>query len=463
MKTYTLIFLGFILLLFSCKKVYNTAPPLEKNDWLTKNIEASPQSLGGDPQKGFDYLINGSYLGSGIPYDLVKIWMKNPEKLTERADLNTPHAIATFYTEDSIRVVNGTCFSCHAGRVNDVTVLGMGNSRSNNQWDYKLASRYLGWRARSRYKKDSTMLQSFDDFGKYFEAMAPYIETNNPVVSPAARIAESCMRFRNPIDLTYNSIPQYPIREYNLAADIPALWHMQKKNALYYTGVGRGDFTKLLFQASVLGIKDSTAARLAQQNFEHITAWIRTIEPPKYPKEINTELVKAGKLLFQKKCQSCHGTYDYPETYPNKIVSLDVVKTDPLYAAYAVDSKIVQWYNKSWFATSEPQSWFEPEQGYMAPPLDGVWSTAPYLHNGSIPTIYNLLNSKTRPKYWKRSDNTAKYDWEKVGWENKYRGGIKDHNVYDTSLPGYGNQGHTFADDFTETERMAVIEYLKTL
>jgi len=214
----------------------------------------------------------------------------------------------------------------------------------------------MNWNVRRKYKRDTATIDSFDEFGKYFSHMAPYIETNNPGVNPAARIAEACMRFRNPIDLTYTSEPQYDVREYNMASDIPALWHLQKKNALYYTGVGRGDFTKLLFQASVLGIRDSTQARIAQEKFVHITAWIRSLEAPKYPRPIDNVLAQQGKDIFLKKCKSCHGTYDNPETYPNKVVALNVIGTDPLYANYATDSKIVDWYNKSWFATSEPKS-----------------------------------------------------------------------------------------------------------
>ena len=285
-----------------------------------------------------------------------------------------------------------------------------------------------------------------------------------PTARPAAaRIAESCMRYRDPVDLTYTAEPQYEVREYNLGSDIPALWHMQRKNALYYTAVGRGDFTKLLFQASVLGIKDSTAARLAQEKFVHITAWIRSLQAPSYPKEIDTELAALGQTIFTQKCKGCHGTYDYPESYPNRVISIDKVGTDPLYVQYAADSKIVEWYNKSWFATSTPLSWFEPEQGYIAPPLDGIWATAPYLHNGSVPTLYDMLNSKQRPSKWERSKDSKDFDWEKVGWSYELKKKGKDKMVYDTTLPGYGNYGHTFADTLNDGDRWALVEYLKTL
>src|SRR5262249_34669144 len=111
--------------------------------------------------------------------------------------------------------------------------------------------------------------------------------------------------------------------------------------------------------------------------------------------------------------------------------------------------------------------------GYQAPPLDGIWATAPYLHNGSVPTVYHLLNSKTRPRIFTRSYRTGKeeYDPEKLGWKIKVLDAVANpklpdferRKIYDTTLPGRGNGGHTFGDDLTEAERMAVIEYLKTL
>ena len=145
-------------------------------------------------------------------------------------------------------------------------------------------------------------------------------------------------------------------------------------------------------------------------------------------------------------------------------MALDVVKTDPLYVYYIQQSGIVKWYNSSWFAQSEPRSWFEPLPGYIAPPLDGIWASAPYLHNGSVPTLEALLNSRARPEKWQRFKDSREYDFSAVGWKYEVASrGKKRGLVYDTTLPGYGNGGHTFGDKFSGEERQAVLEYLKTL
>ena len=113
----------------------------------------------------------------------------------------------------------------------------------------------------------------------------------------------------------------------------------------------------------------------------------------------------------------------------------------------------------------------------MAPPLDGVWATAPYLHNGSVPTIAALLDSSKRPAYWSRKYDASgtydsnDYDEATLGWNvtaldhgqsTEADAAVKKH-LYDTSLPGYSNVGHTFGDGLSGADRSAVIEYLKTL
>jgi len=453
-----------VSVLVSCNKSYDLPTIHKPSTWISKTIDPYPQVTGGNADSGFFYLLEGKYTGSGVPYDYVEKRLKNVEKWVKRKWILTPDAFSDYYTEDSIHMISGNCFSCHAGEINGEVVLGMGNSLNNNQVGYINAFKFLNWRVKSKYKKDTATVNAYKDFGNFLNAMAPFIKTNNPTVNPAARIAESCMRYRNQENLAYTDSVQYDIREYNLASDTPPLWHLQKKNALYYTAVGRGDFTKLIFQASVLGIKDSTAARKMQEKFVHIIEWINQLEPPKYPKEIDTTLALQGLKIFTKKCSTCHGTYEEPETYPNKVISLDVIKTDPVYAEYAAEGEIVEWYNGSWFSKSEPHSWFEPEEGYMAPPLDGVWATAPYFHNGSVPTIYGVLTSQARPQYWKRtSKDSQDYDWERLGWNTKTKNFGKGSKVYDTTLPGYGNQGHYFGDGISEDDKIALIEYLKML
>lgn len=454
----------FLVILIACN-TYKSPDYIYQKDipWKVKQIAESPQQPDGDPEAGLEYLVYGDYLGSGIPYELYQKKAGNsPDTVFHREGDNAGvnYAFNAFTAANGVRVVNGNCFTCHAGEIDGELIVGLGNSFSDYRKNLTPAAKLINFGMKIKYKKDAEEMVAFGDFGRYLRAMSPRIQTNQPGVNPAARLAEACMTHRDPKDLTYQEEPQYEIGAYNIASDVPPLWNVAKKNALYYNAVGRGDFTKLLFQASVLGIPDSTAARQAVTNFKDVYAWLCSLEPPAYPREINEALAIKGKAVFSDRCSKCHGTYGETESYPNKVIALDIIETDPVYAVYGAESGIIQWYNDSWFSNSYPKSYFEPEMGYIAPPLDGIWATAPYLHNGSVPTLEDLLDSKQRPAYWAKK---KKYDYQKVGWQYETTENGKGDWTYDTTLPAYSNKGHYFGDKLDKNERKAVIEYLKTL
>lgn len=434
--------------------------------WKSRVIPPSDQPQGGDPVAGLDYLIHGDYIGSGVPIEIMR---KQAPKMAQdslypRNELNEdmPYFMTAFIAPNGAETVNGNCFTCHSGEVEGVRVVGLGDSYS----DYEKSMVVMGQGMRIgmalKYKKNDPEVAAFEDFGRYFKAMAPKIKTNQPGANPAFRLAEACMMHRDPEDLTYTEEPQYEMWDYNIATDTPPLWNVKKKNSLYYNGIGRGSMPKLLLQASVLGVPDSAHSRKSVEAFKDVYAWLQTLEPPAYPGDIDQPLAREGEAIFADNCAGCHGTYGEEGTYPNKVIHIDVIKTDRLYVDYIRSSPIVDWYNRSWFATSEPTSYFQPTDGYVAPPLDGVWATAPYLHNGSVPTLYELLDSKSRPERWTRSGDSRDYDHQKVGWQ--YDPAPKNKQwTFDTSVPGYGNGGHTFSDKLGEGERWALVEYLKTL
>ena len=440
--------------------------PEDTNAWKTKVIPPSPQPTDGDPAAGLDYLIHGDYIGSGIPLEIMQKQSAKMDldSLYPRNELNEgiPYYMTAFIAPNGAETVNGNCFTCHAGEVDGELVLGLGNSFA--EWEKSMvpmgAAMRLGMSL--KYKKDDPETVAFEDFGNYFQKMAPTVKVEQPGANPAFRLAEACMMHRNPEDLTYVEEPLYEMWGYNIGTDTPPLWHVGKKNSLYYTGTGRGAMSKLLLQASVLGVPDSSQTRKSEIAFRDVYAFLSQLEAPAYPGEIDEPLAREGEAIFTDKCAGCHGTYGAEETYPNKVVNVRVVKTDSLYAQYIQQSAIVDWYNSSWFATSEPQSSFEPSYGYVAPPLDGIWASAPYLHNGSVPTVYELLKSDARPDRWTRDGKSTSYDHEKLGWQYD-PAARNDKWTFDTTVPGYGNGGHTFGDRLSEPQRWAVVEYLKTL
>ena len=101
-------------------------------------------------------------------------------------------------------------------------------------------------------------------------------------------------------------------------------------------------------------------------------------------------------------------------------------------------------------------------QGYVAAFLDGIWLKAPYLHNGSVPTLRDLLEPVAkRPKvFWRGYDV---YDQTKVGFVTDTPEAQRVGTRLDTASKGGSNQGHEFGTGLSATDKAALVEYLKTL
>ena len=204
--------------------------------------------------------------------------------------------------------------------------------------------------------------------------------------------------------------------------------------------------------------------------FPDVRAYIESLGPPKYPFPINRGLVTQGREIFAANCARCHGSYGDDAAYPNRVIGLPRIGTDPALAtsAFKDSDRFIRWYNQSFLGEI---SRVAPALGYIAPPLDGIWATAPYLHNGSVPSIRMLLESKKRPTYWRFAAEIPALDQQELGWGYRAvpygKAGAMSweerNRIYDTTLPGYSNRGHTFGDGLTEAERDALLEYLKTL
>lgn len=97
--------------------------------------------------------------------------------------------------------------------------------------------------------------------------------------------------------------------------------------------------------------------------------------------------------------------------------------------------------------------------GYKARPLAGIWATSPYLHNGSVPNLYELLLPPTERSVTFGVGNPL-FDPRRVGYESKYRKGLF---YFDTQLPGNFNSGHLYGTELNEFDRLDLLEFLKTL
>ncbi len=426
----------------------------------------------GSPDVGYDALVNKAYVTCGIPYSAYKKIASPPpssRRLPGRTGRNAelPYNLTFYQTPQGAELVVPNCLTCHAGEFNGRRIVGLGDESADYTRDPSIAAESAG-----AYVTAEAEVLEWRKFADRLNTIAPYVVTDTVGVNPAVNLTWALFAHRDPKTLRWSAKPLLgPPPEKPLPVSVPPWWRMSKKNAMFYTAAGRGDHARMMILASALCTDNVDEARRIDAYAPDIRAYLASIEPPKWPFDVDRKLADRGQAVFEKNCAACHGTYGATSMYPNLVLSHEEVGTDPLLALRATDgseARFVRWAQQSFYGENARLA---PAPGYVAPPLDAVWATAPYLHNGSVPTLEALLDSTKRPKYWLRSFDSRDYDRRRLGWNFKDLPHGKDvesdskrrSRIYDTTLPGYSNQGHAFGDVLSDDEREAVLEYLKTL
>lgn len=424
----------------------------------------------GDPELGYDILVNRGYVTCGVPFEAYAASdaRRDPEpRLAGRSGRNAelPYDLNATVNADGVELVVTNCLACHGGRFDGGLVIGLGNAFADFSVDPVRAIEGIGL-----FVADGAPAAAWRRWADRIAAIAPYMVTDTIGVNPAPNLTMALMAHRDPRTLRWHDAPLLapPPRE-PLPTAVPPWWRMQKKHAMFHHGGGQGDQVPYMMLKSLVCTDDTAEAKMIDDWFTHVRAYIASIEPPAWPYAVDELLAVRGGEVFEQHCAACHGTYGEDWTYPNLLVALDEVGTDPEYARQAVDAdRFIRWFNGSFYGNGAQA---RPAPGYVAPPLDAVWATAPYLHNDSVPSIAALLDSSRRPTYWRHRSEPREYDQEALGWRYETLEHGKDgaadaaeaRTIYDTTRRGYGNGGHAFGDALSEDERRALIEYLKTL
>lgn len=429
-------------------------------------IPESSQRIG-DSAAGYRYLTTGDYVKSGIPYDFFLLGIgKTKANYLNRDGLNAnvSHEYTVVKADNGEYLVAPNCMQCHAQVFEGKLYIGMGNSFADFTMGQKLNPQSFIMLENLLKKGSPKKYEAARSFLEVSKTIAPLLSTQVRGVNSADRLAAVLAAHRDPVTFKWNPQSLLDIPSDVIPSDVPAWWLLKKKHAMFYNGFGRGDFGRFLMASNLLTVHDTSESREVDSHISDVLAYIYSLEPPHYPKAINKPLARQGELLFITNCSKCHGKYGSKEEYPNLLIPEQVIKTDSfLFKNNYQNPQFINWFNSSWFAQGDHPARLEPFNGYIAPPLDGVWSTSPYLHNGSVPTLEAVLNSKIRPKYWQRDFDDPVYDYEKIGWKYTTQPAPAGTAVYNTDLPGYGNYGHYFGDKLGDKERKAIIEYLKTL
>jgi cytochrome c5 len=287
--------------------------------------------------------------------------------------------------------------------------------------------------------------------------------------------------------------PKYPIRMQS-PVSFPFLWNVpdttQQRSPndeprwIHYDGNTNSILERNIGQALGMGAvfdPKTYESTIRIGNLHRLEVLTHKLQPPAWPAEVlgavDAAKAQRGEAIFKDKCAGCH---------QDKLYALTDIGTDPMRANSfgqpvgaipfpAAAAPILSGLKKRAFdddgisaadqATMDanPVIWRATGQ-YMARKLNGIWATAPYLHNGSVPTLYDLLHPEERPVRFLVGGR--EYDPVKLGFQSESANTTATVNVwaFDTSKPGNSNIGHTgdqFGTTLPESDKAALLEYLK--
>ncbi len=506
-----------------------------------------PTAYSAEAQDGLNEIYSGRMFYSGAPLSVMKAMAASDAERADELgyDPNSPEGkffsagtlpsppnrgvdgdVAlgqSVFERDGALLSNGNCFSCHAGVVNGQVVAGLGNNNVMQR-----VPRPEGTESPNMMKlmavlqNDGEKKAMLDMMARMKGVSPPVPETTNrgdnfgpfAVWAHGAQLADPA---NSGLDVSDAATELTALITENMVPPVdPMPWWLMKYKVRDYwyadgnpTDAAHFSFNFTGSQTGANELHESHVASTAKA-----LAFARETQSPTFPDSLDAALVQKGADLFHgrtapedvsafKACFECHGTYSKKASHPDfsqpgswdvaytGSEELKTVRTDKAYNEIVQKlrpisehiNKLSDYYEAQGAPELAPHFDHLEGKGYIPPPLVGVWATAPYFHNGSVPTIAAVLNSKERPAIWAREQSPHAYDLSNVGMEftelsrddyvaytekaatapYKSKTSLGQMFMYDTTGFGRGNGGHTFGDSLTVDERAAIIEFLKSL
>jgi mono/diheme cytochrome c family protein len=440
---------------------------------------------GDDILSHFKYGSVGTEARVGLPY---WIWRVLPivfaDKLPNRPGVGyerigfisegAPHGRPIGTTEHKARVnlVGLNCATCHVGTVRAAPgaprqiVAGM----PANQMDLQAYARFLTACANDPRFTASTLLDAIKkenpDFG-FFEGLIYRLfavrQTRDGILERAKE--NSWFDVRPPqgpgrVDTfnPYKVFLKMPIGEDRTVGtvDLPSLWNQRIREGLWLHWDGNNNSVEERNKSAAIGA-GATPDSLNLDSMKRIEDWILDLKAPAYPAErIDAALAKTGAPIYQRECARCHepGSPQVGQVTPIAEIGTDRERLDSFSAELA----------KAMNTIGEGRPWkfshFRKTDGYANMPLDGLWLRAPYLHNGSVPTLRALLTPAERPAEFYRAYDV--YNWTDVGFVSSGPEAEREGVRFNTRDRGNGNGGHLYGSTLDSASKTALLEYLKT-
>jgi hypothetical protein len=249
------------------------------------------------------------------------------------------------------------------------------------------------------------------------------------------------------------------------ASDFPSLWNQKPREGMHLHWDGDNDSVDERNLSAALGA-GVTPVTVDHDSLKRVRDWIWTLPPPKYPYAVDQALAARGAPIYQQHCAECHADHRFRDgvkvgSRVGLVEAIETIGTD----RHRFDSYTFIFASNQvgLYPGSEYQfSHFRKTIGYANHPLDGIWLRGPYLHNGSVPTLRDLLDPpERRPNAFYRGYDV--FDQRKVGFVSDVKeAGGQVFTPYDTLVAGNSNSGHVYGTALSDEEKWAIVEYLKT-
>jgi mono/diheme cytochrome c family protein len=444
-----------------------------------------------DVGEHFKYGSIGSEPANGIPY---WIWKALPELFADKLP-GKGYASLGFIQEEGqdrpigfssrrvfIERVSFNCGVCHTGTLRDEPggtpriILGM----PANTMDLEGYTRFLLECARDERFTADLLMEAIEKVGGHLGFVERYIYRHYAIPQTKAgllaRAAKLTFLARQPdwgpgrVD-TFNPykalqfnfpMDKLPDEEIIGIVDLPSIWLQRQREGMQLHWDGDNSSVEERNKSAALGA-GVTPVTIDLPRIKRIEDWLLDFSPPPYPYAIDRVRAERGKPIYRQYCADCHGENGrhFTGKYIGQVVSVEEVGTD----RHRLDSYTYELLsNQNTLYAGYPWrfSKFRKTNGYANMPLDGIWLRAPYLHNGSVPTLRDLLKlPEDRPQSFYRGNDV--FDRDNVGFASTVAeiAGRRFFR-YDSSLPGNSSGGHLYGTTLQDAEKDALIEYLKT-
>jgi cytochrome c5 len=247
--------------------------------------------------------------------------------------------------------------------------------------------------------------------------------------------------------------------------DFPSIWNQGVREGMNLHWDGNNSSVRDRNLSAAFGA-GATCQNVDIRSLDRIKAWLDTLAPPKYPFPITSDqtVLNRGKAVYDEYCADCHALSG---SRIGEVEPIAEIGTDE-HRLNSYTDKMVELQLNYCKGYPSALTTFKKTNGYANQPLDGIWARAPYLHNGSVPSMWDLLTpaeqrNNGQPMFY---TGHGVYDTENMGFRTDVAevDGRKSFE-YMTTQTGNSNKGHTgaaYGTDLPDADKRALIEYLKT-